>query len=119
MSFSFINTVGVLNKQNAIKKISVVDKRIPTGKEKGVTKYIKRKTIKIEIDFSKDLGFLDDLPDDMLVQIGDTYYQKGGSCFKYEYNNQSSDYQDSLTDMANNGDIYIFLKGGYENDQNC
>lgn len=119
MSFSYINTLGKLEKQDAINDIKIVDKRIPIGKVNGVTDYMTRKSIKIDIDFGKNLDFLDDLPDDMLVQIGDTYYQKGGACFKYEYLNQSSDYREYLDNEVDKGEIYIFLKGAYENSQNC
>jgi hypothetical protein len=109
---------------DSITDIKIVDKKVPIGKKDGIVCYKDRVSLKLSIDFSKDISWLDELDSNLTIEIGDTFYNKNGSEFKYDYLNKSSDYNtgssawDSLTEMVNDGEIYIMFNNGLT-DEDC
>ena len=115
---SIDNTIANLSKLDSVSNISLSDRKIPIGKKDGVVCYRNRKCIKITIDFSKDVSWLDNLSDNLTIQIEDTLYNKNGSEFKYDYLRQSSDYNSNLSEYVEHGEIYIMINNGLT-DENC
>jgi len=112
------DTVAEFSMLDSITDISVLDKRIPIGKKDGQVCYRNRKTIKVSIDFSKDVSWLDDLSDNLTIQIEDTFYNKNGAEFKYDYLRQSSDYNSNLAEYVEHGEVYIMVNNGLT-DETC
>jgi hypothetical protein len=111
----FSNLLEDLEKVDSVDNIRVLDKKIPIGKKNGVVCYRNRKCVKIKIDFTKDVTWLDDLGDNLTIEIGDTFYNKKGSEFKYDYLRQSHDYNSNLDLMVEKGDVYIMIDNGLKN----
>jgi len=112
------DTVAEFLQIDSITDISVLDKRIPIGKRDGEVCYRNRKTIKVNIDFTKDVSWLDTLSDNLTIQIEDTFYNKTGANFKYDYLRQSSDYNSNLSEYVEHGEIYIMVNNGLT-DETC
>jgi len=78
--------------------------RIPIGYKDKVVKY--KYVMAIKLDLNADingefsLDFLNNLPSYYRVQIGDTFYQKRGAEFIYDYLNTSRDYRQKLEPLV-------------------
>jgi len=116
---SFNDVYNKLKKIDSVCGVKTVQKKIPIGKKDGVVCYRNRQTVKLCIDFSKDVSWLDELDSNLLVQIGDTFYKKSGTAFKYDYLNSSSDYDGhGMDDKVDEGDVYIMINNGLD-DETC
>jgi hypothetical protein len=92
-----------------IYNIRVLDLNIPCGyiaNSGGMVKYEKRQVVEIYVD-TDDINFLRDLSDDLVVQIGDTFYRKDGNSFVNDYLNQSHDFQQELDAMTRDEPLKI------------
>lgn len=84
------------------------DKPLPNGRYD--VKTVRKKVVTLHVLKGENIDFLNYLPDNLTIQIGDTFYRKGGASYVYEYFNQSFDYRHSLdtSDM----EINIMFDGG-------
>ena len=107
-----------LIKNKGIKKFRVMNRSIPYGyhSDGETLKTKKREVLQLELD-TENMSWLEDLNDKYVIQIGDTFYRKGGNCFLYDYYNPSNDYLTNLAELAEYR-IYIFIDGDLP-DQSC
>ena len=86
------------------------DKDKPLGNGRYGVKEVRKKVVTLHVERGENIDFLNYLPDNLTIQIGNTFYRKGGASFVYEYLNQSFDYNHSLD--TEDMEIHIMFDGG-------
>ena len=87
---------------------------VPLYKRKGRITYKFVRAAKIDIN--EDIGdifsleFIENLPENYRVQIGDTIYKKRPAEFIYDYLNQSTDYKKNLEPLIYD-EIWVWKEG--------
>jgi hypothetical protein len=61
-------------------------------------------------DTEKDnIEFMENLPDNYFINIGDTSYNKNGLDFIYDYHNSSTDFTNNLEDYIREENLFIYI----------
>ncbi len=106
-----------LKQNKSVLGLEIIQKNVPIGKKDGAVCYVPKEVIKINLNIVNDnsLDFMDDLGRNFVFEIGDTFYRKSGSSFKYDYYRSSNDYHNNLSEMVDEGFIYVMTREGLTN----
>ena len=107
----YVERAGISKMEVVYKQVAYgYDKMKPLANGSYGLKTVRKKVVNVNVSSGESIDFLNYLPETLVIQIGDTFYRKGGASFVYEYLNQSNDYRDSLSsdDMV----ISIMFNGG-------
>ena len=103
--FFKINNIQAFKFETIMVPIGYIDHKKSSGVE-----YVSRYGMKVEVDFEHhSLKWLNYLPENFKVLIGDTFYSKSGLEFLHEYSRQSNDYYENLREQVEDNEVWIYI----------